>query len=61
MTNWQILTETIVEDESFVVPSFYSMEKVAGAGSYGVVVSAKNNIDGTKVAIKKCKDIFKRS
>lgn len=43
----------------FEVPKKFSILKVLGVGAYGIACSALNNETGEKVAIKKCRDVFR--
>jgi len=47
-----------IQKEKFTVDHRYVPCKKLGRGAYGMVVSAKDNVNGNKVAIKKNKDIF---
>lgn len=48
-----------INGSSFEVPKHYSVVKHLGLGAYGVVVSAIDERTGEKVAIKKCRDVFR--
>lgn len=47
--------------EEFVVPKQYTIEKIAGSGSYGVVAVGEDTEKNRKVAIKKNKRVFSHS
>jgi len=47
-----------VKDEEFKVDECYKITKKVGSGAYGMVVAAKDQRDGKKVAIKKVRDTF---
>ncbi len=47
-----------VGGESFELSSRYKITDYLGAGAYGVVCAAFDNIENKTVAIKKCKKIF---
>ena len=42
----------------FRVDPHYSIEKIAGRGSLGVVAKGKNKVNGQEVAIKMIMDLF---
>jgi len=43
---------------TFQIPQTYTPYELLGQGAYGVVIAAMENRTGTKVAIKKIKDVF---
>jgi hypothetical protein len=45
-------------EEVFVIPRKYKLERIMGQGSYGLVCSAVNTLTNERVAIKKNKNIF---
>lgn len=45
-------------EEVFVIPRKYRLERIMGQGSYGLVCSAVNTLTNERVAIKKNKNIF---
>eukprot|EP00761_Pharyngomonas_kirbyi_P013006 gb/GECH01013033.1/.p1 GENE.gb/GECH01013033.1/~~gb/GECH01013033.1/.p1 ORF type:complete len:353 (+),score=47.07 gb/GECH01013033.1/:1-1059(+) len=47
-----------IKDVEFQVDERYVIEKTIGYGAYGIVVSAKDQITGRKVAIKKIPKLF---
>ena len=46
-------------DLKFHIPCKYTLNKLLGRGSYGVVCSGENTISGEKVAIKKVIKLFR--
>jgi len=48
----------VIGHEIFEVDSRYRVTKQIGSGSYGKVAQAKDSVSGSKVAIKKIKDVF---
>jgi serine/threonine protein kinase len=49
----------MINGTTFEVPTHFSVVKHLGLGAYGVVVSAVDHRTGEKVAIKKCRDVFR--
>lgn len=49
----------MINGSPFEVPKHYTVVKHLGLGAYGVVVSAVDERTGEKVAIKKCRDVFR--
>lgn len=47
--------------EEFVLPEWYTIERIAGSGSYGVVAIGEDTKNNRKVAIKKNKKVFSHS
>lgn len=45
-------------EEIFVIPRKYRLERIMGQGSYGLVCSAVNTLTNERVAIKKNRSIF---
>ena len=52
------LHATFIKSEMFLIPRRYTVNKVVGKGSYGLVCSGKDNIKKEPVAIKKNRGIF---
>lgn len=52
------LKETIIRNESFILPTRYVPNKQIGKGAYGVVVSGLDTEKNVSVAIKKNKRVF---
>jgi serine/threonine protein kinase len=50
---------TINTQQTFEIPKHYTLLKVLGFGAYGIVCSCLDERNGEKVAIKKCKDVFR--
>ncbi|CCW71402.1 unnamed protein product [Phytomonas sp. Hart1] len=48
-----------VSGSAFEVPLKYTVLKILGMGAYGIACSCLDNETGQKVAIKKCRDIFR--
>ena len=48
-----------VNNSNFEVPNYYTVLKVLGFGAYGLVCSALDARTNEKVAIKKCKEVFR--
>jgi len=48
-----------ISGTTFEVPTKYTVLKVLGMGAYGLACSALDNTTNTKVAIKKCRDVFR--
>lgn len=53
--DWQIVSAA---GQDFEMSSQYELIKAIGHGAYGVVISAHDNVNNTKVAIKKIPDTF---
>lgn len=66
-SNQELCTPTITGDFKvytlngtlFEIPSRYTLLKVLGMGAYGVACSCLDNVTGEKLAIKKCRDVFR--
>ena len=48
-----------VNGSPFEVPTHYTVLKPLGFGAYGIVCAVMDNNTGEKVAIKKCRDVFR--
>ena len=66
-SNQELSTPQIVGDfkvynisgAPFEVPSKYTVLKVLGMGAYGIACACHDGTNDTKVAVKKCRDVFR--